>query len=90
MRLEGGWHPYCYIFGMTHTAKLCNRASLVHWKSNEKWPAFFWSELKQLFTYSPIHFLEIKSQSGQPFLGRSSNNYSPIHLFTYFRGGLGV
>ena len=41
------------------------------WKSNEKWPAFFWSELKQLFTYSPIHFLEIKSKSGQPFLAPS-------------------
>ncbi len=32
---------------------------------------FLWLELKQLFTYSPIHFLEIKSKSGQPFLAPS-------------------
>jgi hypothetical protein len=58
---------------------------------------FLWSELKQLFTYSPIHFLEMKSKKvDNLFLLRVKATihlfthspihlfaYSPIHLFTY-------
>jgi hypothetical protein len=43
----------------------------------------FWSELKHLFTYSPIHLfhsLEIKSKNGNLVLVGVK---TPIHLFTY-------
>jgi hypothetical protein len=46
----------------------------------------FWSELKHLFTYSPIHLfsaphcLEIKSKIGKLVLVGVK---TPIHLFTY-------
>ena len=63
------------------------------WKSNEKWPAFSLVVLKttiHLFTYS-LSGNKIKkwttfscSELKQLF------TYSPIHLFAYFRGVLGV
>ena len=42
---------------------------MLHLSGNkmQKTASFVWSELKQLFTYSPIHLF----------------TYSPIHLFTY-------
>jgi hypothetical protein len=46
----------------------------------------FWSELKQLFTYSPIHLfsppncLEIKTENGKLVLVGVKTT---IHLFTY-------
>ena len=90
MRLKDGWHPYCYIFGMTHTAKLCNMACLeIKWKM----AGFFLVGVKtaiHLFTYS-LSGNKIKkwttfscSELKQLF------TYSPIHLFAYFRGVLGV
>ena len=90
MRLKDGWHPYCYIFGMTHTAKLCNMACLeIKWKMAsfflvgvkttihlftyslsgikiKKWTTFFCSELKHLFTYSPIHLLARRFRRIEP------------------------
>jgi hypothetical protein len=61
------------------------------WKSNENGQLFFWSELKQLFTYSPIHlftyspihFLEIKSKKWTAFSCcelKQLFTYSPIRL----------
>ena len=95
--------------------------SPIHFSGNkmEKWTTFVCSELKQLFTYSPIHFSGNKMEQWTTFVcselkqlhlftySLSGNKitkwttfswselkqlftYSPIHLFTYFRGGLGV
>ncbi len=47
---------------------------------------FSWSELKQLFTYSPIHFFAPfsgnKIEKWKLIFAPSEKNYSPIHLFT--------
>ena len=62
------------------TTALCNRVCLeIKWKT----ASFSWSELKQLFTYSPIHFLEIKSKKWTTFACcelKQLFTYSPIHL----------
>ncbi len=79
-----------HFFGMTHTAKRCNRVCLeIKWKM----ASFFLVGVKttiHLFTYS-LSGNKIKkwttfscSELKQLF------TYSPIHLFAYFRGVLGV
>jgi hypothetical protein len=61
-------------------------SSLLSGNKIEKWKTFYCSELKHLFTYSPIHLfsppfcLEIKSKNGKLVLVGVK---TPIHLFTY-------
>jgi hypothetical protein len=54
----------------------------------KKWTTFLWSELKHLFTYSPIHLfyvLEIKCKMENLLWSELKQlfTYSPIHLFTF-------
>ena len=52
----------------------------------EKWTTFSWSELKQLFTYSPIH-LFLASSHVHPFVNLGGQNQNGTEVFTLTRIG---